>query len=58
LSALGLVQYSGWFFPHVLPDLREAEQALREHPHLTIGVLLDPVSGKFTSRRNGRALKP
>lgn len=57
LSALGLVQYSGWFSPHVLPDLREAEQALRDHPHLTIGPLLDPVSGKFVSRRNGRAPK-
>lgn len=53
LTALGLVQYSGWFFPNVLADLREAEQALRDHPHLTIGALLDPVSGKFVSRRNG-----
>jgi hypothetical protein len=52
---LGLVQYSGWFFPHVLADLREAEQTLRDRPHLTIGALLDPVSGKFVSRRNGRA---
>jgi hypothetical protein len=52
-SCSGLVQYSGWFFPHVLADLREAEQALRDHPHLTIGALLDPVSWKFVSRRNG-----
>ena len=28
-------------------------RALRDHPHLTIGTLLDPVSGKFVSRRNG-----
>jgi hypothetical protein len=28
----------------VIPDLREAEQTLRDHPHLTIGPLLDPVS--------------
>jgi len=55
LTALGLVQYSGWFHPHVLPDLREAEQTLRDHRHLAIGLLLDPASGKFVSRRNGRA---
>jgi hypothetical protein len=55
LIALGLVQYRGWFFPHVLADLRETEQTLRDHRHLTVGPLLDPVSGKFVSRRNGRA---
>jgi hypothetical protein len=53
-----LVQYSGWFFPHVVTDLREAEQTLGDRPHLTVGTLFDPVSGKFVSRRNGRPSKP
>jgi hypothetical protein len=57
LTARGLVQYNGWFFPHVVADLRELEGTLRDHPHLTVGTLLDPVSGKFVSRRNGRADK-
>jgi len=55
LAALGLVHFSGWVPPHVLADLRAAEQAMRDHPHLTIGPLRDPVSGKFVSWRNGRA---
>jgi hypothetical protein len=52
LTARGLVQFSGWVPPHARDDLRELVETLQRHPHLTVGTALDPVSGKFVSRRN------
>src|SRR6266851_180547 len=35
--------------PHAAPDLQLAAEALRQAPHLEIGPLRDPISGKLVS---------
>ena len=57
MAAAGWVQVNVWLPAAVAADLREAAEVIRQHPHLTIGRLVDPVSGQVVGIRAGKGKK-
>jgi hypothetical protein len=51
LTRSGLVQCNLWVPAAAHADMQLLAEILREHPHLTIGPLRDPQSGKLVSFR-------
>ena len=47
----GLVQCNVWISEAALADLQLQAEILRTFPHLTVGPLRDPFSGKFVALR-------
>jgi hypothetical protein len=47
----GLVQCCVWVPEAALPDIQLQAQILRQYPHLTVGPLRDPQTGKFVALR-------
>ena len=47
----GLVQCCVWVPEAALPDMQLQAELLRKHPHLTVGPLRDPCSGRFVALR-------
>lgn len=47
----GWVQCNVWVPAAALPDLQLQAEILRNHPHLTVGPLRDPQTGKFVALR-------
>jgi hypothetical protein len=48
----GWVLCDVWIPAAALPDLQLQADLLREHPHLTVGPLRDPFTGKFVALRD------
>jgi hypothetical protein len=51
LSESGIVQLNLWVPVGAAADMRLAAEIMREAPHLRLGPLRDPVSGKFVGLR-------
>jgi hypothetical protein len=47
----GFVQCCVWIPEAALPDMQLQAELLRKHPHLTVGSLRDPFSGRFVALR-------
>ncbi len=47
----GWVQCNVWIPAAALPDVQLQAQILRQFPHLTVGPLRDPLTGKFVALR-------
>jgi hypothetical protein len=47
----GWVQCNVWIPEAALPDMQLQAELLRKHPHLTVGPLRDPFSGRFVALR-------
>ena len=47
----GWMQCNVWVPAAALPDLQLQAELLRQHPHLTVGPLRDPQTGKFVALR-------
>jgi hypothetical protein len=47
----GWVQCNVWVPDGAMPDLQLQAQILRDHPHLAVGPLRDPQTGKFVALR-------
>jgi hypothetical protein len=47
----GWVQCNVWIPTAALPDMQLQAQILRQFPHLTVGPLRDPQTGKFVALR-------
>jgi hypothetical protein len=45
----GWMQCNVWVPAAALPDLQLQAELLRQHPHLTVGPLRDPQTGKFVA---------
>ena len=51
MAAAGFVQCNVWAPSATVPDLQLQAELLRQHPHLTVGPLRDPITGKFVALR-------
>ena len=52
MARQGLVQCNVWIPAAAVADVQLQAQILREHPHLAVGSLRDPVTGKFVALRS------
>jgi hypothetical protein len=53
MRAAGFEQVNVWLPAAAAADLRQAAEVIRQFPHLTIGRLVDPVTGQVVGIKSG-----